>query len=429
MTAPSIFELTCSAQCYDWGKLGKHGSKVSHFAKGTPGFTYDQDKPYAELWMGTHPSCPSRLLDTNESLKEYLAKNPKLLGQKVIDKFGDDLPFLFKVLAIRKALSIQAHPNKTLARKLHSERPDIYKDPNHKPEMAVALTPFSGFCGFRPPWEIARFLSLVPEFSNVVGSSVSQSFQSTFLSKDKDQQEQDEEIKKKGLKELFSALMMADEDLVKREVAKLVERFGEGEGEGEEFGEERKLVGTLNRDFEGDVGIFCTFVLNIVHLKPGEAVFLKADEPHAYLDGDIMECMATSDNVVRAGLTPKLRDVPTLTSMLTYTSSPPSSQILPPVPFKSTKHTTLYDPPIDEFSVLVTHLVNAGDREVFDGIEGPSIIIFTALGRARVVVEGGREEDKTVEREGQVFFVAAGVKLEIVNLEGVVTAYRAFVEA
>ncbi|GAA5900876.1 hypothetical protein JCM8208_004634 [Rhodotorula glutinis] len=81
--------------------------------------------------------------------------------------------------------------------------------------------------------------------------------------------------------------------------------------------QERQLVQTLDGDFPGDVGVFCTFVLNIVRLKPGEAVFLKANEPHAYLDGDIMERMATSDNVVRAGLTPKLRDVPTLTSTLT----------------------------------------------------------------------------------------------------------------
>lgn len=145
--------------------------------------------------------------------------------------------------------------------------------------MAVALTPFSGFCGFRPPSQIASFLSSVPEFSAVVGSSASTSFQSKFSSASSPS----EEDKKVALKDLFSALMNADCELVKVEVEKLLARLAKVEGEVER--EERELIKTLNTDFAGDVGIFCTFVLNIVHLQPGEAVFLKANEPHAYLDG------------------------------------------------------------------------------------------------------------------------------------------------
>lgn len=251
---------------------------------------------------------------------------------------------------------------------------------------------------------------------------------------------------------MFTALMKADEKLVREQVEKLLERVQGAEGIEKE---EKELIETLNKDFPGDVGIFCTFVLNIVRLKPGEAVFLKANEPHAYLDGDIMECMATSgqssfslldpirvrvtgltlrsllvDNVVRAGLTPKLRDVPTLTTMLTYTSSPPSDQILPPVPFRSTKHTTLYDPPIDEFSVLLT-VLEEGEKEKFEGIDGPSILIFTELdnGRASLGWTGKSRGDVDVKREGQVFFVGAGEEVEIEAKEGKVVAYRAFVEA
>ncbi|GAA5956886.1 hypothetical protein JCM3765_006630 [Sporobolomyces pararoseus] len=423
MSDSAVFELVCGAQSYDWGKLGKDGSKVSHFAQGLPNFQYDQEKPYAELWMGTHPSCPSTLLTSGQDLKEYLSAHPELLGEKVINKFGGkDLPFLFKVLAIRKALSIQAHPDKDLAKRLHDEKPDVYKDPNHKPEMAVALTDFSGFCGFRPPSQIASFLSTVPEFSAVIDSSVSSSFQSKFSSS----AEVSEEDKKQGLKEMFTALMKADSELVKTQVSSLLSRLEDAEGISKE---EKELIKTLNRDFEGDVGIFCTFVLNIVRLKPGEAVFLKANEPHAYLDGDIMECMATSDNVVRAGLTPKLRDVPTLTTMLTYTSSPPSDQILPPVQFRSTSHTTLYDPPIDEFSVLLT-VLKEGETEKFGGIDGPSILIFTELnggnGQAGLKFKG---EEIKVEREGQVFFVGAGEEIQVEAKRGKVVAYRAFVEA
>lgn len=287
--------------------------------------------------------------------------------------------------------------------------------------MAVALTDFSGFCGFRPPTQIASFLSSVPEFSTVIGSSASESFQSKFSSSSSSASSED--AKKEGLKEMFTALMKADEKLVREQVEKLLERVQGAEGIEKE---EKELIETLNKDFPGDVGIFCTFVLNIVRLKPGEAVFLKANEPHAYLDGDIMECMATSgqssfslldpirvrvtgltlrsllvDNVVRAGLTPKLRDVPTLTTMLTYTSSPPSDQILPPVPFRSTKHTTLYDPPIDEFSVLLT-VLEEGEKEKFEGIDGPSILIFTELdnGRASLGWKGKSQGDVEVKREG-----------------------------
>lgn len=171
--------------------------------------------------------------------------------------------------------------------------------------MAVALTPFSGFCGFRPPTQIASFLDTVPEFSAIIGHAAASSFKSRFASK------ASTESTKEGLKEMFSALMNADSGDVKREVSKLVARL---EKESREEGkEERELIAVLNGDFPGDVGIFCTFVLNIVHLQPGEAVFLKANEPHAYLDGgefspptpslsgllisrsvDIMECMATS---------------------------------------------------------------------------------------------------------------------------------------
>lgn len=141
----------------------------------------------------------------------------------------------------------------------------------------------------------------------------------------------------------------------------------------------------------------------------------------------MLTCSSVVDNVVRAGLTPKLRDVPTLTSMLTYTSSPPSDQILPPVAYKLTVHTTLYDPPIDEFSVLLTDLKD-GETEKFEPIEGPSILIFTKLDdRASLIVDGSPSID--IIRVGQVFFVGQGVKIDIKSERGDVTAYRAFVEA
>lgn len=122
----SIFQLIAGTQSYDWGKIGLD-SKVAQYAQCSPDFKLDESKPYAELWMGTHPSLASRVSSTGETLREHITKNPQLLGDNVQRRFGDDVPFLFKVLAIRKALSIQAHPDKALAKKLHAERPEIYK--------------------------------------------------------------------------------------------------------------------------------------------------------------------------------------------------------------------------------------------------------------------------------------------------------------
>ena len=160
-----------------------------------------------------------------------------------------------------------------------------------------------------------------------------------------------------------------------------------------------------------------------------------------------MECMATSgaqgvtlpryslsdhpthvDNVVRAGLTPKLRDVPTLTSMLTYTWGPADSQIMPPTKFRSTTATTLYDPPIDEFSVLLVRL-EEGKKERHEAIEGPSIIIATEGSGVLSWTDGGERGQEDLEQPGAVFFAGTGSEIEFVAGNGGLTVYRAFVEA
>jgi len=160
--------LRCTVQPYDWGKKGTSSPAAVLWASGSTQSgeinLIEADKPYAELWMGTHPSGPSYVITKKEEkilLKDYI---------------GMDLPFIFKVLAINKALSIQAHPDKKLAEKLHIRRPDLYKDNNHKPEMACAVSTFEAMCGFRPVWEIARYLNDYPEFREVVTEEVAKEF-------------------------------------------------------------------------------------------------------------------------------------------------------------------------------------------------------------------------------------------------------------
>ncbi|EJU05977.1 mannos-6-phosphate isomerase [Dacryopinax primogenitus] len=405
----SVFQLRAGVQSYDWGKLGS-SSKAAEFAALT-GLDVSESTPYAELWMGTHPSCPSSVLPSGPTLLEHIRAHPELLGKNVQQHFGDDVPFLFKVLAIRKALSIQAHPDKALAQRLHRDKPEWYKDGNHKPEMAIALTPFSGFCGFLPPHDIQRNLTLVPEFSALIAAPAREAFlASPAPGKDL-------------LKAVFKSLMEAPESEVRKWVGALVQRYREGSDVKDEEKGVQNLAIILDSQFPGDIGIMCVFVLNVVHLNPGEAVFLKANDPHAYIDGDIIECMATSDNVVRAGLTPKVRDVPTLVNMLTYETAPASEQLLPPQPFRNSKHSLLYDPPIEEFGVLLTRLAE-GETDAYGAIDGPSIIIVTD-GAGELAAEGKTQEISI----GQVWFVGADVDASFKGTKGELVLYRAFAVA
>lgn len=127
----AIYRLQCKTQSYDWGKLG-NVSKAAAYAKAS-GTTVEDNVPYAELWMGTHPNAPSIVLDDNNTtLGELIKNNVELSTRPVYDQYHGDLPFLFKILSIRKALSIQAHPDKTLGARLFEEFPENYRDPNHK---------------------------------------------------------------------------------------------------------------------------------------------------------------------------------------------------------------------------------------------------------------------------------------------------------
>lgn len=126
----AIYRLQCKTQSYDWGKLGDV-SKAATYAKAS-GVSVDNSVPYAEFWMGTHPNAPSIVLEDKTTLRELIKNNVKLSTEDVYKQYDGDLPFLFKILSIRKALSIQAHPDKVLGARLFKEFPQIYKDPNHK---------------------------------------------------------------------------------------------------------------------------------------------------------------------------------------------------------------------------------------------------------------------------------------------------------
>ncbi|XP_066941612.1 mannose-6-phosphate isomerase [Macrobrachium rosenbergii] len=352
-------ELTCAVQNYAWGVKGIKSS-VAQFAKATqPNLEVGDDQPFAELWMGTHPSGPSVLKGSEVNLDKYISEHPEVLGSPVTKMFQNQLPFLFKVLSVNQALSIQAHPNKAHAEELHQSRPDVYKDPNHKPEMAIALTPFQALCGFRPQEEIAKHFTEIHELQNVIGKD----FCDDFI---KDSNEE-------NLKKCFNAMMTASKDAIASALSDYLQRLSSlDSSKGDEL--LRDLFLTLHEKYPGDVGCFSIYLLNYFTLQPGEAMFLGPNVIHAYLYGDCVECMACSDNVVRAGLTPKYQDVETLINMLEYEMLPAELR-----KFKGSaidEYTVSYNPPVPDFAVDMIEIPPGATEYSLRTVDSASIIII-----------------------------------------------------
>jgi mannose-6-phosphate isomerase len=278
---------------YDWGS---HTAIAELLGRPAPG------GPQAELWMGAHPDDPSRLSD-GTTLAERIAADPTAeLGAPAVAAFGPRLPFLAKVLAAQRPLSLQVHPTLAQARAgFAAERAagitpgtGNYRDDNHKPELICALTPFSGLAGFRPVETTARLLQTLDlaEFADRLGDLA-------------------------GL--VGEWLTMPDPGtLVKRVAAAAA-----GDGE---FPVERACALSLAAAYPGDPGVLVALLLNLVQLDPGDALFLPAGVPHAYLSGVGVEVMANSDNVLRGGLTSKRIDVAELLQLLDAEPAPPQVQ-------------------------------------------------------------------------------------------------------
>lgn len=312
--------------------------------------------------------------------------------------------------------------------------------------MTIAVTPFDGLCGFRPLAEIAHFLETVPSLRKLVGEEEATNFENTIKGKETSDNDADVQANKKALQSAFTKVMNTSKDdlaSASEELIMAAEHEGAqfaGEGGPSNGGKElADLVIRLNSQFPNDIGLFVQFFLNYVKLEVGEAMFLKADDIHAYLSGDIIECMASSDNVVRAGFTPKFKDVDTLTNMLTYSYAPISEQKMEPKDYpyatfnasaySSNSSCKLYDPPIPEFAVARTALNKTGAKATFGPVEGPSIILCT---KGKGMISVGPKEEPI--EEGYVFFVGATAEVVLksnvdaeADGEGLV-AFKAFCE-
>lgn len=315
-----------------------------------------QQEPFAELWVGAHPSAPSivTLGEEEVRLDRLISFYPEqILGSRVVSRFGRSLPFLFKILSVGAPLSIQLHPDRMAAQRLHRERPALYPDPNHKPEVGIALSDVHLLYGFRPWPELQERFSAVPEFAHLLEEATLADLQDA----------PSEGTLHRALQELFSAT----DDQIEQVCLQLFDRLG---GSASSRPEEEWILRLGSAYPKGDVGLFFFYLLNFVTLAPGEAIFIEPGVPHAYLSGDLAECMANSDNVVRAGLTPKQRDAETLLQLLYLT---PIEKAL--LEAERTTHTHLYHTGAEEFVVEVlrpnvTRLHSDGVVQILFSLDG-----------------------------------------------------------
>lgn len=320
----------------------------------------------------------TRLAASGELLKGFLAAEPAArLGSAVAAVFGPDLPFLLKALSVATALSIQAHPDKTLAARLHASRPDVYKDGNHKPEMALAATPFEVLVGFRSPADLAAAFADYPELAAAAGSTAAAVAAAANAPAGS-------ETASAALRAAFAAVATLAPEAAGAAVEALVARLAGTVGTAGTVHDSarRELLLRLSAQYPRDVGVLLSLFLNHLTLPPGAAVALAANVPHAYLAGECFEVMATSDNVVRAGLTPKLRDVETLVPMLSY-DQVPVTVLSGTVVSDGVRE---YRPPFAEFALDAVALAAAATAPL---LPSPGLaILLVAAGGGELTVAG-----------------------------------------
>ncbi|MBU9810071.1 mannose-6-phosphate isomerase [Rahnella sp. SL6] len=330
------------------------------------GIKDSEGRPMAELWMGAHPKSSSQVENSrgeSVSLREQITADlTAQLGAKVARRFGE-LPFLFKVLCADQPLSIQVHPSKSAAEIGYAKENAAgipldaaernYKDPNHKPELVYALTPFQAMNGFRELREMVSLLQPVAGAHPLIA---------TFLtSPDVDH-----------LRTLFAGLLSLEGEDKSRALDVLKSVLDE------QHGEPWDTIRSISEFYPDDSGLFSPLLLNVITLQPGEGMFLYAETPHAYLKGVSLEVMANSDNVLRAGLTPKYIDIPELLANLKFNAKPASELLTTPV----VKGAELNFPiPVEDFAFSIHSLtaepqtLEQDSAAIIFCIEGQSVLL------------------------------------------------------
>lgn len=345
----TIWKLENTIKHYDWGSI----DGITNLF-GIPNPT---SEPMAEVWMGAHPLGCSLVIDAKLGkirLDKLIQDNPQeMLGNKTFNYFGT-LPFLFKILSAQKALSIQVHPTLKNAKLGFAKENQLgipldapnrnYKDPNHKPELIYALTPFKAMRSFRAIDEIISLFEKVaiPDLISPIS-----------LLKNN----------RHSLKHFFAYLLTLSPSSKTSLIKKLLINI-------DSFNEEPFCtIKMLANDYPNDIGLFMPLLLNIIELKPGEAMFLCAQTPHSYLFGSGLEIMANSDNVLRAGLTHKYIDSSELINNTDFESTPLNQLLTKPV----VRENKFYFPvPVDDFKF---EIIKSDESKRIEQVESAQIVL------------------------------------------------------
>ena len=362
----------------------------------------DDGAPWAEAWYGSHPAGPARVAGGDVLSTLIEAEPERLLGEDIIWRFGRRLPFLLKLIAPEQPLSLQVHPSQAQAAEGYALEEEAgialdhpsrnYKDTNHKPEMVLALTRFQAVAGFRAP---RRAVEVLAGLDSVLARRMRRTLRLNPT--------------RYGIRQVFSDVVSASTRPTPEEISDLVAeiaaRFEAGTSPSLRVDSN---VLKMAVTFPGDPGIAAALLLNPVTLQPGEALFVPAGSVHAYISGLGVEVMASSDNVLRAGLTAKHIDVPEMLACVDYVAAPP----VRPAPEYLSRATRAYYAPVDDFELMVTTVVAADGRLPVPGrgprillaVEGAMTLVTQAdtqtLAQGEAVFGGAGEHRLSVEGEG-----------------------------
>ena len=396
-----IYRLNNTIQDYEWGSR-RHIAELM----GRPA---PSETPQAELWMGAHSKAPSRVNTKGKllSLETLIDENPDgILGHAAAKRFANKLPYLFKVLAAARPLSIQAHPNLDQAREgfnrenaagipLDANRRN-YKDDNHKPEIICALKPFRALNGFRKIEEIV--LNMHRWCRLEMGAEISKlEINSTSA----------------GLREFFESLMTMDSERKNRVIREVLQSAHHRT----EKDPMSQVIQSLHQEYPTDIGVLAPLYLNLVRLNPGEAMYLPAGQLHAYIEGLGMELMANSDNVLRGGLTPKHVDVPELLKTLRFEGQ--EVEILNPEEVR--RGVLAYDTPAREF--VLSKIMVRTDLPFWSATNRSVEILFCTEGEL-IIKSSASDEQLSLARGMSVLIAAACEKYSV---EGAGNLYKAAV--
>jgi len=384
-----IYKLTGTLQNYIWG--GKdYLANLIHFDK-------QPNTSYAEWWLGAHISSPSTIEVEGkpQSLLEFLARNPTALGEQSRAVFGDELPYLLKILDVKAPLSIQLHPTKAQAeigfaaenvRGVDLKDPKrTYKDNNHKPEMMIALSDFWLLHGFKPKAEILKTLRNRPHLAPLA-----------------------EKLEQQDLHAFYADIMQASQAQLESWLNPIFAR-----NQLEQLTPENPDYWVLYcRDamqipaHKLDAGLMCFYLFNIVHVPKGQGIYQDAGIPHAYLRGQNIELMACSDNVIRGGLTPKHVDIPELLKVVDCREVIP--EIIPAAPQGNGSHD--YWTPAKDFAL---ENINYDAQFNVKGTAKNATILFVMEGSLKICTNSTALE----LTQGQSAFICADTDYEITGIE------------